>query len=146
MKHSPILISGCLVGLRCRYDGACVPDQFIQKNGVQVHYVVVCPEQLGGLPTPRKRSQIVGGDGTDVLLGKARVIMEDGRDVTKQFLKGAEETLMLVQLFDIKKAFFKDKSPSCGVKQIYHGTKLINGYGVTTALLIQEGIFVEGMI
>lgn len=146
MKHSPILVSGCLVGLRCRYDGECAPDQFILKNGVRKHYLVVCPEQLGGLPTPRKRSQIVGGDGTDVLSGKARVIMEDGQDVTEQFLRGARETLMLVRLFDIKKAFLKDKSPSCGVQEIYHGTQLMKGYGVTTALLIHEGVEVESVV
>ena len=146
MKHLPILISGCLIGLRCRYDGESVPDQMMIKKNIREHYLVVCPEQLGGLPTPRKRSQIVGGDGKDVLSGKARVIAEDGRDVTEQFIRGAEEILMLVRLFDVKRVIFKDKSPSCGVNKIYHGTRSVDGCGVTTALLIQEGLFVEGMI
>ena len=145
MKQSSILVSGCLVGLHCRYDGRRVPDQSILKNVMNKLFIVVCPEQLGGLSTPRKKSLIVGGDGTDVLSGKARVITEDGQDVTEQFVRGAEETLTLARLFDIKRVIFKDKSPSCGVKKIYHGTRLVHGCGVTTALLIQEGIEVEAV-
>jgi len=145
MKRSPILVSGCLVGLHCRYDGESIPDQSLLKNLIRNPYFVVCPEQLGGLQTPRNKSQIVGGDGTDVLSGKARVIAEDGLDVTKQFIKGAKETMILVRLYHMEKALFKDKSPSCGVKKIYHEAQLVDGCGVTTALLIQEGVSVEAV-
>lgn len=140
------MVSGCLVGLHCRYDGRSISRPSVLKNAGSEQYIVVCPEQLGGLSTPREMSQIVGGDGEDVLLGKAKVITEKGWDVTKHFLKGAEETLILAQLCNIKKAIFKDKSPSCGVKKIYRGTQLGEGCGVTTALLIREGITVEAVI
>lgn len=95
---------------------------------------------MGGLPTPRVPSQIVGGDGFDVLRGKAKVISEHGSDVTEHFLRGAEETLRLAQLVGVSKVIFKERSPSCGVKKIYREDQLINGCGVTTALLLREGI------
>jgi len=105
--------------------------------------VIVCPEQLGGLATPRPASQIVGGNGFDVLSGKARVISEDGRDVTENFIRGAEETLHIARLVDAEKVILKERSPSCGVRKIYRKDQLIDGSGVTTALLIREGYKVE---
>jgi len=88
-------------------------------------------------------SQIVGGDGFDVLSGKARVISEDGLDVTECFLRGAEEVLCLARLAGVRRVIFKDKSPSCGVRRIYRGKRLVKGCGVTTALLLREGFEVE---
>jgi len=128
-----ILVSSCLLGLRCRYDGTSRPcpevHDFIQKeNGV----IPVCPEQLGGLPTPRPPVMFVGGDGFDVLAGLAAVVrLDDRADVTAGFLAGADQCLKLAGIFDIKKALLKSKSPSCG---------LIRPTGVTAAALIMAGI------
>jgi uncharacterized protein YbbK (DUF523 family) len=142
MKSGRFLFSGCLAGVCCRYDGASRPlPQCIEKvrsgNGF-----VVCPEQLGGLPTPRTPSMIEHGDGFDVLDDKVRVLSKDGEDHTSQFLKGAKETLKLARLWNIDKVILKEKSPSCGVKLIYHGDDLVEGYGVTAALLKREGFTV----
>ena len=95
----------------------------------------VCPEQSGGLPTPRSPSMLVGGDGFDVLAGRAGVVrLEDREDVTAAFLAGADQCRRLVEIFDIKKALLKSKSPSCG---------LMRPTGVTAAALILKGIDVQ---
>jgi len=93
--------------------------------------------------TPRESCEIVGGDGFDVLKGKAKVVSRSGLDLTEQFIRGANEVLKLVKLFGIKRAVLKDLSPSCGVKMIYDGTfsgRLKRGVGVTTALLTLNGV------
>jgi len=110
------------------------------EEGVAVPF---CPEQAGGLTTPRSPSEIIGGDGMDVLQGKARVINDKGEDVTEAFVKGAEEALKLARLIGADTAILKSKSPSCGTKCVYDGTfsgKLREGMGVTAALLLSEGI------
>ena len=105
-----------------------------------MHVIPICPEQLGGLPTPRPPSNIVNGDGEEVLCGRARVINDRGEDVTGAFLKGARETLALARLTGAKKAFLKGKSPSCGLRTPYCETDTGYGIGVTAALLLREGI------
>ena len=89
------LISACLLGIACRYDGACSPDALDEEtiNSLDLHLVPVCPEQLGGMPTPRAPAETQGGDGRVVLAGKARVVNRDGQDVTHHFLRGARHTL-----------------------------------------------------
>lgn len=103
----------------------------------------VCPEQLGGMPTPRSRAEISGGSGEDVLEGRADVYNENKEKVTKAFVLGAERTLVLAQTLGIKVAVLKAKSPSCGCGLIYSGDfsgRLIPGKGVTSTLLEQNGI------
>jgi len=103
----------------------------------------VCPEQLGGLRTPRAPQEIQGGNGEDVLDGKCKVLNIDGKDVTQEFIAGAEEALKIVKLLHIEEFIGKSRSPSCGCGQIYDGTfsrQLIDGDGVTTALLKRNGI------
>lgn len=139
------LVSACLAGLRCRFDGDSSPLPEIEdlvRGGLALP---VCPEQLGGLPTPRSRAEIVGGTGKDVLEGRARVIDSRGRDVTDNFLRGAEEAWKLARLAGAKRAFLKDKSPSCGVTAIHAGSfrgELRSGPGVTAALLESRGLAV----
>jgi len=136
------IISACLLGLNCRYNGVAKPCQKAIDLSKDEIIIPVCPEQLGGLSTPRVPSETTG-DGLDVLEGKKRVINKSGVDVTKQFIRGAEEVLRLVKLFGIDEAILKQKSPSCGCGQIYDGTfsdKLIKGDGVTAALLKKNGI------
>lgn len=136
----PVLVSSCLLGVACRYDGDHSLAEEITSKTRQMHVIPICPEQLGGLPTPRPPSSIVNGDGEEVLRGRARVINDRGEDVTGAFLKGAHETLALAKLTGAKKALLKGKSPSCGLRTPYCETDTGYGIGVTAALLLREGI------
>ena len=133
-KNSPILISACLLGINCRYDGTNALNKKLIKRYAKECLIPVCPEQLGGLPTSRTEAEIRGKD----------VIDKSGRVVTKEFKKGAKEVLKIAKLFGAKKAVLKEKSPSCGVKLIYKNGKLVKGQGITTRLLKDNGIEVEG--
>jgi uncharacterized protein YbbK (DUF523 family) len=137
------LVSACLVGVNCRYNGKNRLNKRLFRLFKEGKLISVCPELLGGLPTPRNCSEIVGGTGLDVLNGKARVIDKGGKDVTKPFLKGANEVLEIAKTMNINEAIMKSNSPSCGCGKIYDGTfseKLIDGDGVTVALLKKNGI------
>jgi uncharacterized protein YbbK (DUF523 family) len=115
----------------------------IQKLIREGKAIPVCPEQLGGLSTPRNPAEIVGGDGEDVLDGKARVMDRTGKDVTEAFIRGAYEALHLAKAVGAKEAILKEKSPSCGSCVIYDGTfqgKKKAGMGVTAALFQRHGI------
>jgi uncharacterized protein YbbK (DUF523 family) len=137
------IVSACLIGLKTRYDGRSCFNDSVKKLVLDGVAIPVCPEQLAGLPTPRSPAEIVGGTGYDVLLKKARVINREGTDLTEKFIDGARQTLNLAQIFRASKAVLKTKSPSCGCGLIYDGTfsgNLVEGDGVTAALLKQEGI------
>ena len=139
------LCSACLLGMRCRYDGKMKPDEKVIALSKREMLIPVCPEQLGGQPTPRPDAQIISGDGDAVLDGAARIREEDGTDVTGCFLKGAQEVLKIAQLYGVREAILKQRSPSCGCGQIYDGTfskTVTKGDGVTTALLKKNGIAV----
>lgn len=133
-----ILVSACLLGLPCRYDGRSVPCPALVKAAEKgVRLVPFCPEIYGGLPTPRVPAERQGG----------RVVTRDGRDVTAEYRRGAEEALRLCRLFGCAAAILKEKSPSCGGGRIYDGTftgALVEGDGVTAALLRANGIRVVG--
>lgn len=136
----PILISACLAGDRVRYDGRQTPlaAEILKKWSRKGLLVKVCPEVSGGLAIPRPPAQILGGNGLDVLKGKARVVDINGHDVTRFFIQGAEYALSLAEKWNIKTAILKGKSPSCGVYHIYDGSfsgTLVPGFGVTTAIL-----------
>ena len=119
------LVSSCLTGLCTRYDGRSKPNENCLKFLNDYHYIPVCPEQLGGLSTPRTAADLTDGDGMDVLNGFASVINRDGVDVSRQFIAGAEAVLKIAQAQNIRLALLKAKSPSCGLQKI----------GVTAALL-----------
>lgn len=138
-----ILVSACLLGINCKYNGDNNKNEKIEKYLKDKKYVLVCPEQLGGLSTPRDPAEIVRLDGTDVIDGKTSVINNKRLDVTKKFKNGALETLKIAKLYNCKKAILKDGSPSCGSSCIYDGTftgKKKQGMGVTTAILTKNGI------
>ena len=137
-----ILISACLLGVNCRYDGRSSPGNLPEIEEKDACFIPVCPEQLGGLPTPRAPSAIIGGNGFDVLDGKARVASQNNLDVTDKFLKGAFETLKLIKKLGIDTCYLKDRSPSCGMRLISEATGEIVGPGVTAALLIRENLHV----
>jgi uncharacterized protein YbbK (DUF523 family) len=139
------LVSACLLGCDCAYHGgANTCEALIEKlKGERV--IPVCPEQLGGLTTPRDRARIVGGEGEDVLGGSAKVVTCKGVDVTAQYLKGGEETLKLAKLFGADEAILKAFSPSCGCGMIFSEdfSEKKQGDGTTTALLKKHGITVR---
>lgn len=127
------LCSACLLGVKCRYDGLSKPNEKIIALAKKEVLIPVCPEQLGGLPTPRAPSEQQG----------LKVVTASGIDVTENFNNGAEEVLKLAKFFNIKEAVLKQRSPSCGSGQVYDGTfskKLISGNGVTAELLKRNGI------
>lgn len=124
-KPRLILVSACLAGLRTRYDNKIVDHPQCREVLEGCIWIPVCPEQLGGLPTPRCPADIVGGDGTDVLEGRARVLCDDGSDLTGHFIRGAEMVLEIASRLEVDKVFLKARSPSCGVTKT----------GVTAALL-----------
>ena len=132
-----LLISACLLGLPCRYDGASKPQPWVEALAARYELVPVCPEQLGGLPTPRNPSERRGD----------RVVMNTGADVTAQYRRGAEGALTLCRLLGCQGAVLKERSPSCGSGEIYDGTftgTRIPGDGVTAELLKRHGIAVYG--
>ena len=140
-----VLISACLLGVKCRHNGRDSKSEEVMGRFGGDELVPVCPEQLGGLSTPRPPAEIVGGDGADVLDGSASVITVDGEDKTSEFLGGAYQTLEIAKSHNAMHAVLKSKSPSCGCGRIYDGTftrKLGNGDGVTAALLRRHGIHV----
>ena len=135
MEH--LLISACLLGAQCRYDGQSKPVLEMVALSEQFDLVPLCPEQLGGLPTPRTPAERIGD----------RVITKDGRDVTAEYRRGAEQALHLARLCGCRIVLLKERSPSCGSGTIYDGTftgGLTAGDGVTAALLRENGITVYG--
>ena len=139
----PLLISACLMGINSRYNGKHALNQRVIKKYSGQILIPVCPEQLGGLPTPRPKAEITASKGGEK--GGVKVIDRNNKDVTKEFIKGAKEVLKIAKLLKIKKAVLKEKSPSCGVKFIYRDTKLVNGNGITTRLLEENGVEAEGV-
>lgn len=132
-----ILISACLLGCRCRYDGVSKPLARAAELAERHTLVPVCPEQLGGLATPRPPAERQGD----------RVVTREGADVTAQYRRGAEEALRLCRLFGCRAAVLKERSPSCGCGAVYDGTftdTLTAGDGVTAELLRAAGIPVYG--
>jgi uncharacterized protein YbbK (DUF523 family) len=135
-----IIVSACLLGTKCRYDGESRSDEAVLSMIPNEICIPVCPEQLGGLSTPRSPSEIVGGNGFDVLNGTARVIDKEGCDVTASFIRGAREALKIARLLNITTAVMKESSPSCGVSHIKRKGERTEGPGVASALFLQNGI------
>lgn len=133
-----ILVSSCLLGLPTRYDGKSKTARDLPLDGAIP--IAVCPEMLGGLPCPRPKNMLTGGDGFAVLKGNAVVMDESGKDVTSCFIRGAELSLKLALEHKATSVFLKSKSPSCGCGKVYIDGVLKDGYGVTSALLFQHGI------
>jgi uncharacterized protein YbbK (DUF523 family) len=141
-----ILVSACLLGVNCRYDGGNGRQEELAGLMEKYHFIPVCPEQLGGMETPREPAEQLVRDGTGDY-HNIRVADRTGKDVTENFLKGAEETLKLARLYGCKRAVLKERSPSCGHGTIYDGTftgKKVPGKGVTARLLEENGILVSG--
>ena len=128
-----ILVSACLLGACCRYDGKSKANEAVLRLAEKHELIPVCPEQLGGLPTPRAPAEIRNG----------RVVNRRGEDVTRQYQKGAAETLRLCKLLHCDLAIFKARSPSCGCGQVYDGTfsgTLVPGDGIAARRFKEQGI------
>ena len=133
MGKEKILISACLIGLNCKYNGGNNENNKLVELMKEKDLVPICPEQLGGLKTPRASAE----------RKQEKVITKEGVDVTKEYQRGAEEVLNLAKKLNIKKAILKSRSPSCGIDEIYDGTfshNLVKGDGVTAELLKKNGI------
>lgn len=133
MKKEKILISACLIGINCKYNGGNNENSKLVELMKEKDLVPICPEQLGGLKTPRVSAE----------RKQEKVITKEGVDVTKEYQKGAEEVLKLAKKLNIKKAILKSRSPSCGIDEIYDGTfshTLIKRDGVAAELLKKNGI------
>ncbi len=138
------IVCACLLGIRCAWDGKA---RYKNKRVIELlrkeTLIPVCPEQLGGLATPRVLQEIEKGSGDDVLDGRSRVKNKIGQDVTRQFIRGAKEALKIARQYNIKEFIAKSRSPSCGCGFIYDGSfsrRLVKGNGVTVALFKINGI------
>jgi len=138
-----VIISACLFGWATSYTGKHHQLDGLEKLAERYTLLPLCPEQLAGLPTPRIRHEIRGGDGLAVWQGRARVVNEAGGDASEAFMHGARQAAVPVRLYGVRRAILKAKSPSCGVHTIYNGSfnrTLLAGMGVFTALLLQLGV------
>jgi len=137
--ESPVLVSACLLGIRCRYDGSSKTRRSILEIQ-DIIMIPVCPEQLGGLPTPRPNAYFVGGDGAAVVRGRAFLRDIHDQDVTHAFLFGARQVCKVARILRARYAILKEKSPSCGTHTVWIEGNLQRGYGVTSAMLIDLGL------
>ena len=140
MNH--ILVSACLLGLQTRYDGTTgdFPEvrEFLADSGATA--IPVCPEQLAGMPTPRPPCRFTRGDGDAVLDGPGELRDSNDRVMNDTFIHGARQVLSIAGLSHCRRALLKENSPSCGSRNIYLEDRLVEGRGVTTALLRRNGI------
>lgn len=133
MEKEKILVSACLLGINCKYDGGNNKNEKVLEYLKDKEVIPICPEILGGLATPRMGAERV----------EDKVLRKDGVDVTEEYKKGASETLYIAKLLGAKKALLKAKSPSCGSNIIYDGTftkTKIKGDGVASELLKNNSI------
>ena len=137
MPKMNVLVSACLLGVNCRYKGDGQKLEGIERLMECAGVIPVCPEVYGGLTTPRTPAERCGD----------KVLMRDGRDVTEQFYRGAQEAVNLAKLFDVKYALLKERSPSCGAGEIYDGSftgAKAAGNGVAAEMLMKSGVSVYG--
>lgn len=147
VEPAPVLVSACLLGRTCRYDGGANRDEAVlrelEARGLRA--VPFCPEEHGGLATPRPPAWIEARDAAAVLDGEARVVTVDGTDVTQAFLRGAEGAAELCRRQGIREAFLKERSPSCGVCRTHVAGDPVDGPGVTAEHLRRQGVALRGV-
>jgi uncharacterized protein YbbK (DUF523 family) len=134
------IVSACLAGVACRYDSGHSRHETVVRLVAEGRALPACPEQLGGLATPRAPAELRRGDGRDVLAGRAAVADASGRTISENFLKGAVEFTRLARTFGATGAVLRDRSPSCGHRRVYIDGQLKGGRGVAAALLEAEGV------
>ena len=134
-RQPPVIVSACLLGQRCRYDGGHRDSPIVRTVLRGREVLPVCPEELGGLGTPRPAAELRGGDGAAVLTAAGRVVTHAGADCTAAFLAGAQAALALAREAGAGEAILKDRSPSCGVSHVHQDGSVRPGVGVFAALL-----------
>ncbi len=142
----PVLVSACLLGRRCRYDGRHSEDEALPRElfAKGERAVPFCPEEEGRLGTPRPRAWM-RRSAAAVLDGTGRVVTEEGHDVTEEFLRGARRALEACRAHGIERAYLKERSPSCGVRNTHVDGELVQGPGLTAELLGREGVETLGV-
>lgn len=138
-----ILVSSCLLGNAVRYKGDANPSELLLKYKEKGHFTAICPEVFGGLSIPRPPAEIVGGSGDDVWQGQARLINNQGEDVTESYKNGVLKAAEYCRTHHVSAVILKERSPSCGTHLIYDGTFTgirIPGRGVTAAYFAQMGL------
>jgi uncharacterized protein YbbK (DUF523 family) len=138
-----IIVSACLAGANCRYDGCLIENKLIKKLVASRQAMPLCPEVMGGRTVPRAPAEIKGGAGENVLTGKVKIIDKDNNDVTQEILNGVKYVVAAAKRMGVKIFILKTKSPTCGYGEIFDGTftgKLVPGNGVLTDALLKEGI------
>lgn len=146
MTDRPVLVSACLLGRTCRYDGSHNRDEVLERELERRGELAIgfCPEEEGGLGTPRPPAWIEGS-GASVLAGEGRVVTDAGVDATDAFMRGAELALARCRELGIRKAYLKERSPSCGVCRTHANGTLVSGPGVTAERLARAGIETIGV-
>jgi uncharacterized protein YbbK (DUF523 family) len=134
------LVSACLVGINCRWDGKSSLSETVVRYLEGKEFVPVCPELLAGLGVPRRPCRFVDGDGKAVLAGRARIINDEGNDLTDSFIDGGRKALSIARDRKVTHALLNERSPSCGVSEVYLGDGRTPGMGVAAALLAGQGI------
>ncbi len=140
-----IMVSACLAGMNCRYDGTSSPDAYVMELVKSENIKLFCPECLGGMIEKRPPSELVDA-ASEVLSGEGKVLSKQGDDMTERFLRGAKKSLEMAKMYNPDKIIFKAKSPSCGVGYVYDGSfsgKLVEGNGVCAQLMMDNGFEVE---
>ena len=144
IDKGPVLVAACLLWIKCKYNGGDNKNEKVLKFLEGRDYIKICPESMGGLESPRLPSEIEQGyDGMDVVEDRARVYASDGKDLTGEFLRGAQISLNQAKKHQVSLAILKESSPSCGGNKIYTGRfegQKKEGQGVTAALLRKNGI------
>ena len=141
--EKPIIVSACLLGYNCKYNGKNNQNEKIINYLKDKDYLAVCPEQLGNLPTPRKKSELNHCTSKDVFLKEGKVINEDYEDVSENFINGALKAFDYAIKYQVQEAILKEKSPSCGFRCIYNGdfnSTLVNGEGLFAYLLKKHNV------
>ncbi len=139
-------VSLCLLGIPCRYNGKSKAMRGLERFLSRFSPIPICPEQMGGLPTPRPPSQFSGGDGLAVLASGARLINEGGEDVTDKMVLGCRNALALLKMLGAKKVFLKEKSPCCGVNLVWINGRLTRGSGLLKAMIELEEVGIEPIV
>lgn len=140
MNRSPVVVSACLIGRRCRYNGQHRTHAGVLRYLKNKKYIAVCPEKLAGWGVPRPPVEFHGGGASAVVDGRAAIVDERGRDRTASLLRGARRALSRALSAKPTEAILKEKSPSCGVKKVYRDGRLVRGEGVFTHWLKRHGI------
>lgn len=138
-----IAVSACLLGINCKYNGNNNENEKVVNYLKDKKFILICPEQLGGLSTPRSPAEIINGDGYSVINNESKIVDKNNKDVSSEFIKGANECLKMAKIYECREAILKEGSPSCGSNYIYDGSfsgKKISGVGTTTALFKKNGI------